>query len=206
MRTRSTLLRSFGRFRNGRSPALGIPMSPLCTEWDAAAKSMSLVPAVTYYTALAEERKNILRTAYEAEKPADPRKSGRSFAYLNLARILAPQRSIQMTLQAIQTDPANMALHNLLGLDYLENGNLPSAKVVWLSLMARGVKNSAVLTNLGVVALLEGNEPAAIAYFQEAAGMEAPRQALANLGFIALKYRNGFEAKKEFEKTLAIQK
>jgi Flp pilus assembly protein TadD len=36
--------------------------------------------------------------------------------------------------------------------------------------------------------------------------MDNPRESLTNLGFLALKYRNGFEAKKHFEKALAIEK
>jgi Flp pilus assembly protein TadD len=164
-----------------------------------------VIPTQVNYGAMAEERQSLLKNALDSARPADARK-GMSFAYLNLSRLVAPQRAVPAVLQAIQKDPQNQALHNLLGLSYLESGNLPAARVTFLSLVARGVKNAAVWNNLGIMANLDGNEVEAIEYFQQAAQMEAPREALVNLGFIALKYRNGFEAKKQFEKALELAK
>lgn len=160
------------------------------------------VPGMVTYRVLSDERKDILKGAAEGEKPADVRK-GTSFAFLHLMRLVAPQRALPLLMEAIQRDPTNPALHNLLGLTYLEMGNLPAAKVTWLSMVARGVKKAAVWNNLGVVAYLEGKETAAMDYFAEATEVEPSKEASTNLGFVSLKYRNGFEAKKHFEKAMA---
>ena len=160
------------------------------------------VPNPISYRLLNEERKEILKGAAEREKPADVRK-GTSFAFLHFLRLISPQRALPLLMEAIQRDPNNASLHNLLGLTYFELGNTTAAKVTWLSMIARGVKKAAVWNNLGVVAYLEGKESAALDYFWEASEAEASKEASANLGFIALKYRNGFEAKKHFEKALS---
>ncbi len=165
----------------------------------------SLSPALLFYKSLSDERNQNLKAAFESEKPEDSRK-GVSFAFLNLTRVVAPQRALMLIQQSITRDPGNQSLHNLLALTQLDLGNVPAAKVTWLAMMARGVKTAALWNNLGMVAYLEGSEHTAIDYFQESTLMEQPREGLINLGFIALKYRNGFEAKKHFEKALQIQK
>lgn len=162
------------------------------------------VPSSINYRVLADERKEILNNALNSERPADMKK-GTTFAFLNLVRVNSPQRALPSILEAIQKDPNNSALHNLLGLTYLELGNYPAAKVTWLAMISRGVKNAALWNNMGVLAAMEGRESQAQDYFQEALLMEDPKEALINLGFIALKYRNGFEAKKYFEKAIAIE-
>ena len=162
-------------------------------------ESRTLIPTAISYRVLSDERKKILKSALNAEKPDDVRKPG-SFAYLNLLRVNNPAQAVPQILRAIIRDPGDGALHNLLGLAYLESGNGPAAKVSWLSMIAQGSKSGAVWNNLGVIANLEGNESQAIEYFQEAVKAESQREALVNLGFISLKYRNGFEAKKLFEK------
>ncbi len=167
-------------------------------------EGVSVVPNSLNYRLLADERQTILKSAFNSERPSNP-KVDTSFAYLNLMRVLAPKKAIPMILEYLKKDPRNESLHNLLGLSFVEGGNLPAAKVTWLSMVARGAKNAAIWNNLGVVAFLEGNEAQAIEYFQEAVVMPAPREALSNLGFIALKYRNGFEAKKHFQKALEMQ-
>lgn len=161
-------------------------------------------PTSINYRVLADERKEILNSAMNAERPSDLKK-GATFAFLNLVRVNSPQRALPSILEAIQKDPTSAALHNLLGLTYLELGNYPAAKVTWLAMMARGVKSAALWNNMGVLASMEGREDQAQDYFQEALLMEEPKSALINLGFIALKYRNGFEAKKYFEKAMAIE-
>jgi Flp pilus assembly protein TadD len=110
-----------------------------------------------------------------------------------------------MILKAIETDPENPALHNLLALCYYESENWSAARVTWLSMIAREMKHAAVWTNLGVVALNEGEEAMAMALWREAANMPNAREANLNLGFTALKYRNGFEAKKRFETALGFE-
>jgi Flp pilus assembly protein TadD len=61
------------------------------------------------------------------------------------------------------------------------------------------MNDPAIWNNLGVVATLEGNEDAALNYFHKAIeGDNAGKEALTNLGFIALKYRNGAEAERLF--------
>jgi TolA-binding protein/Tfp pilus assembly protein PilF len=163
------------------------------------------VPEQVSYRVLSDERKQILNHDLSAEKPADL-KSAPSFAYLNDLRLVAPGRAVPEIMEAIQRDPQNNALHNLLALAYLELNNFPGAKVTWLSLVARGVKNSSVWNNLGVLANMQGKEAQSVDYYSEASLMESPKEALSNLGFIAIKYRNGFEAKKQFEKAIAIEK
>ena len=160
-------------------------------------------PMLLTYRALADERKEILKNSFDSEKPADVRK-GSSFSFLNLLRLVSAPRALPLVQEAIQKDPSNPALHNLLALTYWEMGNVAAAKVTWLSLVARGVKNPAIWNNLGVVAFSEGKESLAMDDFNEALQMDAPREALLNLGFVALKSRNGFEAKKHFEKALGL--
>jgi TolA-binding protein/Flp pilus assembly protein TadD len=163
-----------------------------------------LDPITINYAALSEERKKLLKQALENEKPADSRRP-KTFAYLNLMRLAKPQAAIPMVLKAIETDPENPALHNLLALCYFESENWSAARVTWLSMIAREMKHAAVWNNLGVVAMLEGNESMAMALWREAAGLPNAREAHLNLGFSALKYRNGFEAKKRFEAALALE-
>jgi TolA-binding protein/cytochrome c-type biogenesis protein CcmH/NrfG len=192
-------------FDTDRAPASVAPPD-LVSLYDAShstGDASGLTPLPFNYRTLAEERRNILKTAYDSEKPEDVRK-GTSFAFLNLAQVLGPQRSVPLLMTAIQKDPTNPALNNLLGLAYLGAGNYPAAEVTWLSLVARGVKSAAIWNNLGVLSILENNERQAMDYFQEAVSQDAPREALINLASIALKYRNGFQAKKYLEKALAI--
>jgi len=184
---------------------LPIDNSALYGETRGANDGPGVSPSLLNYHLLSEERKEILQSALNSEKSSDT-KRGNSFAYLNLLRMTSPQRTIPLILEAIQKDPQNNALHNLLALTYLEMNNIAAAKITWYSLVARGAKNAALWNNLGVLAQLEGREEQAIDYFNEASLMEEPKEALINLGFIALKYRNGFEAKKHFEKALALEK
>jgi Tfp pilus assembly protein PilF/TolA-binding protein len=163
------------------------------------------VPEMVTYRIIGEERKQILNHDLANDKPGDSRRLP-TFSYLNDLRLTAPNRAVPVIMDAIQHDPQNTSLHNLLALTYLELNNYPAAKVAWLALVARGVKNAALWNNLGVLANIQGKEGQAIDYFSEATLMESPKEALANLGFIALKYRNGFEAKKHFEKAIAIEK
>ncbi len=166
------------------------------------AESLPLVPNVVTYRNLADERLKVLKSQLESERPKDLKST--SFAYLNLLRIHQPDKAIPAIQESIQRDPQNLSLHNLLGLAYLEANNIVAAKVTWLSMLSRGVKSAAVLNNLGVVSYLQGKDSAAIDYFSEATLQENPKEALSNHGFICLKYRNGFEAKKHFEKALEI--
>lgn len=188
-----------------RSPA-STPQLPALMDANRSSEGSASAPVPMHYAALSDERNALLKKALESERPAST-KEGYSFSFLNLMRVTQPHRAQPLILQAIQRDPGNHALHNLLGLTFLEAGNLPAAKVVWLSLTARGVKKAAIYNNLGIVALQENREGQAIAYFEEAISVgENIKEALINLGFLALKYRNGFEAKKHFEKALSFDK
>jgi tetratricopeptide (TPR) repeat protein len=138
------------------------------------------IPGSTSYRALIEERKDILNNALSSEKPNDTKK-GVSFSYLNLLRLTNPGRAITMTLEAIQKDPQNNSLHNLLALAYLESGNMAAAKVTLYSLIARGVKNYSIWNNLGVISQMEGREPQAIDYFNEAMNFEDAKESVTNL-------------------------
>jgi cellulose synthase operon protein C len=160
-------------------------------------------PNAANYEALTTERRNVLKSNYDSEKPDDLRK-GASFSFLNLMRLVSASRAIPMIETAIQHDPENTALVNLLGLAYLESGKTQGANVAWLSLVARGQATAAVWNNLGVAAAREGNESQAITYFQESMKLPGAKESLINMGFLALKYRNGFEAKNFFKKALKL--
>ncbi|MCB0406266.1 MAG: tetratricopeptide repeat protein, partial [Bdellovibrionales bacterium] len=161
-------------------------------------------PKALTYSLLSSLREKALIEDRDGERPGT--KQAPSFSYLNLMRLTDPRRAVKLIQEAIEGDPNNEALHNLLGLAQMEKGNLAAAKITWLALTARGVKNPALWNNLGVALSMEGRERDAIEYFQQAILMDKPKEALANLGFIALKYYNGFEAKKYFERALDIGK
>lgn len=157
------------------------------------------------YQSIADERRTKLSKMAEDEKPASA-KQFPTFAYLNTLRIVDPKSAILLIINAIQKDPHEIALHNLLALAYMEIGNYPAAKVCWLALNARGVKDASILNNLGVLALKLGKESQAIDHFQKASLEDSPKEALSNLAFISLKYRNGFEAKGFFERAMSFGK
>jgi cellulose synthase operon protein C len=171
---------------------------------DHSSDKADLLPSPLHYRTLVQERQNTIKVALEREKPDDLRR-GASFAFLNLMRLGAPKRASGLILDAIQKDPKNYALHNLLALSHLESGDLAAARITWLALVAQGVQSAAVWNNLGVLANLEGREDKAISYFKEATKLPYSADAQANLGFIALKYRNGFEAKNFFKQALEDQ-
>jgi TolA-binding protein/Flp pilus assembly protein TadD len=166
-------------------------------------EAQSNIPSTVSYEILGNERRRALKSQYDSERPADPRR-GLSFSFLNAMRLTAASKSIPLIESAIQKDPQNSSLINLLGLAYLEAGKRQAANVCWLSLVARGQASASVWNNLGVAATREGNEPQAIAYFQEAVKQPGSKDAWVNLGFLALKYRNGFEAKNYFKKALSL--
>jgi cellulose synthase operon protein C len=160
-------------------------------------------PVATNYENLATDRKNLLRSHFESEKPSDSRRGG-TFAYLNILRIVAPNRAVPAIEMAIQKDPENAALVNLLGLAHYENGKLSAAQAAWMSLVARGQASAAVWNNLGVAAIGQGWEAQGISYFQEAIKSQPNKEAYVNLGNIALKYRNGFDARNYFKKAVDL--
>lgn len=164
-------------------------------------EKIEVLPHALHYRTLTGERQSTIKAALEREKPDDLKRGG-SFAFLNLMRVGAPKRATGMILDAIQKDPKNYALHNLLALANLEAGDLAAARIAWLALVAQGVQSAAVYNNLGVLANLEGREDRAIYYFKEATKLQHSTDAAINLGFIALKYRNGFEAKNFFKKAI----
>lgn len=157
------------------------------------------------YQSLSDDRKTKFTKIAADEKPTSA-KLLPTFNYLNALRIVDPRSAILLIGNAIRKDPHETALHNLLALAYMEIGNYPAAKVCWLALNARGIKDASILNNLGVLALTLGKESQAIGHFQEASLGDSPKEALSNLAFISLKYRNGFEAKKYFERAMVFDK
>ncbi len=157
-------------------------------------------PNLFTYKLLENQRKEILGKALELTRPGKQS----NYGYLHYLRLINPQKAQPLILQAIQSDPNNIALHNLLGLCYLDLGQYTAAKVTWLSLLARGIDSGEVKNNLGVLLLLTGKEKQALEFFKAAAEKDGAIEAWANLGFIALKYRNGFEAKQSFKKTVVL--
>lgn len=162
------------------------------------------MPVPLTYRVLAEEREQLLIKGLKAEAPKES--ASPTFQYLNLARQTAPEKAVTLIKEAISKDPTNQSLHNLLGLAYLDAGNIPAAKVVWLSMSANNVNASFIWNNLGVASVYEGHEETAMEYFQEATKQDPSKEAYTNLGFLALKYRNGFEAKQNFTKAIALEK
>ncbi len=158
------------------------------------------LPSLVNYSALEPQRKEVLSKGLQSNQ------SGKvpSYSYLHYMRLSNPQKALSLITQAIKKDPNNVALHNLLGLCFLDLGHFNSAKITWLSLLARGVNSTDIQNNLGVLAFLQGNEKQAISFFQAAAAKNESPQALTNLGYIALKYRSGFEAKKYFQKAISL--
>ncbi len=152
------------------------------------------------YALLDNSRKDILNRAMQENKTGKQT----TFGFLHYLRMVNPEKALPAVLQAIQSDTNNMALHNLLGLCYLDVGNYTSAKVTWLSMIARGLDSAEVQNNLGVLYLLQGKEKQAIDFFKEAAQKENALEAWTNLGFLSLKYRNGFEAKQFFQKATTL--
>jgi Flp pilus assembly protein TadD len=163
---------------------------------------MGPIPAPLSYRNLASQRADVLNQILKSERPSKGPEDS-SLAYLNALRLTSPQTALPLAQEMLRRDPHNASLHNLLGLIYLELDELSSAKVTWLSMIARKVKHSAIQNNLGVVASLEGKEADAIGYFNEALKLDnSTAEAATNLGFLALKHRNGGEAKKYFEQAL----
>jgi cellulose synthase operon protein C len=188
-------------FEAKRMPAseMAVDIPDLYNEHNA--DKTEVLPHALHYHTLTQERASTIKASIEREKPEDLRK-GASFAFLNLMRVASPKRASGLILDAIQKDPKNYALHNLLALSHLEAGDFAAARITWLALVAQGIQSAAVWNNLGVLANMEGREDKAIAYFREAAKLPFANDALINLGFTALKYRNGFEAKNYFKKAL----
>ena len=191
-------------FAPHRQLASQIPTeSPLVYDIARSTDGAIVAPAPTSFEPLVDERRTVLKSNYDSEKPDDLRK-GASFAFMNLMRLVSASRAIALIEQGIAKDPENPALMNLLGLAHFEAGKVEAASVCWMSMIARGVASAAVWNNLGVLAIREGSEDQAISYFQESAKLGTSKEAFINLGFLALKYRNGLEAKNYFKKALKI--
>jgi len=157
------------------------------------------------YKMLDPYRRRALKDLLNKARPSN-RKDITSFAYLNILRVLNPKSAISKITNAIELDPENIAMHNLLGLAHIEAGQLSEAKVIYLSLLARGHEHAIFYNNLGVIASRRGQEDQARSYFNQALSKGKSPEAYRNLGFIALKYHNGFEAKKYFTKALKLDR
>lgn len=158
-------------------------------------------PNLFNYSLLDSRRRDSLSKAVDENKPA----KGSNYAYLHYLRTVNPQRALNSIQQAIQLDAGNPALLNLLGLCYMDLGQYVSAKITWISMLARGEDSPEIQNNLGVLYMLQGKEKEALEFFREAAQKESAIAAWTNLGFISLKYRNGFEAKQFFQKATTFE-
>lgn len=166
-------------------------------------EAVSVLPETINYRLINKQRRSMLTSSLKDQKPDNGELP--SFGFLASLSLLAPDKAVEMIKATLQKDLQNNALHHLLGIAYFEQGNIPAAKVTWLSLMARGENNPAIWNNLGVVAYQEGNETQAIDYFERATKDNSVRAAFSNLGFLSVKYRNGFQAKRYFKKALDIE-
>jgi cellulose synthase operon protein C len=162
-----------------------------------------VIPVPLDYQMVQDDRQRQLEKAVKSQAP-DPKEMP-TFAYLNLLRLTAPNEAIMVIKDTLKKDPMNPALTNLLALSYLESRNLPAAEVTWLSMISRGIKRPEISNNLGVLAILKGDERLAVNYFAEANQTETVKESRENLGFLALKYHNGVEAKKQFDSALKVQ-
>lgn len=174
----------------------------------------AIVPAPMNYALLNSKRMNTLQAAMKNVTPAP--KSPPTFAYLNLARLLEPKKSLPLILSTLENYPQDTALHHLLALTYLEMGDLGAAKVTLLSLIARGEKRAGIFNTMGVISLRLNRPFQAIELFQSAINAaeqnpnadsfdkQGAQAAARNLGFMSLKYYGGFQAKKYFEKAIAL--
>lgn len=142
-----------------------------------------------------------------ASKSLNDNRSGKSlnYAQLHYLRMVNPEQALIAVRKAIELDPNNNALHNLLGLCFMDLGQYVPAKITWLSLIARGQGAPEIKNNLGVLYMLQGKEKQAVEFFRESAQSESSVSAWTNLGFLSLKYRNGFEAKQFFQKASTVE-
>ena len=124
-----------------------------------------------------------------------------SLAFFNSLRLVRPADAIYKLKQHLKTKSQDPSFHQLLALAYLDNGDLERAKITWLSLLARGIKEPGIYNNLAVVEALRGNTKSALNLFSEASE-KGSDEARINQGFIALTFGNGFLAKSLFEKNL----
>jgi|GEM_PF-1731115 len=153
------------------------------------------------YQIVRKEWKEKLSSYIDSRKPSNPKKPG-TLSYLNALRLAQPEQAQAQILQALQLAPNDAALTNLLALAYLDQSNLVAARVTWLAMLARGLKSGSVLNNLGVLSVQLGNEDLAISYFKRAMEHSDHTEAASNLGYLALKYRNGTEADRHFGQAL----
>jgi tetratricopeptide (TPR) repeat protein len=157
-------------------------------------------PTLFSYKLLDPARKMALNKALQETKP----QKQSNYGYLHYLRLTNPGRAVSSILESIQKDPNNIALHNLLGLCYMDLGQFTAARITWLSLLARSGESAEIQNNLGVLFSLMGKEKQSIEFFKAAAQKEGALEAWNNLGFVSLKYRNGFQAKQYFEKAAAF--
>lgn len=160
-------------------------------------KESSLVPTETDYRILSKDRSHSMSRELSSLTP--DKGQAPTLSYLNALRSSKPREAVRVIREQIQKNPTNIALHNLLGLAHLEMGEVAQAETVWKAVLFRGNKEPAVWNNLGVVYMVKGEEEKAIRYFKEATEREGAPEALVNLGFLALKYRNGGSARNYFE-------
>lgn len=153
-------------------------------------------PTLFSYRLLADDQAKSVGRTIASEKPGG--NGVASFAYLNSMRLANPRQAINVIQDALKRDPANLGLQNLLALTFLESDNIPAAKVMWMSMMTRTKNPSAIQNNLGVLAVLEGKEAKGAKLFAQSQQVDLNGVCATNLGFLALKYRNGSEALKYF--------
>jgi predicted negative regulator of RcsB-dependent stress response len=89
-------------------------------------------------------------------------------------------------------------------LTFMQIGVYKDAKTLWLDTIAKNPNAWMAHTNLGVIQIQEGNEPAAIASFQKALEIKPDyAEALANMGAVAMLHERYDEAREWFAKALA---
>ena len=110
-------------------------------------------------------------------------------------------------LRALAIAPQSKALYSLLGLIHLKTHNAPAARLIFQTLIGQNPHNSitpSAYNNLGLVYNEQGKEAQAIRCFQQAAQLGSA-EAAANLGYLALKYRNGALAKQYLDQAKQLK-
>ncbi|NDC24985.1 MAG: hypothetical protein EB078_08190, partial [Proteobacteria bacterium] len=154
---------------------------------DRGVASIDYGPKLLSFQLLSNEREEALKLN-ESEYSAEEEKV--RIAELNQLRIKNPQQAYRTIRGLLKKESKNPALHNLLALAAMEQGQYDMAKTIWLSLIARGVSSPAIQNNLGVLESIRGHVPAALSYFTEARKSELAEASI-NLGLIALRFHQG---------------
>lgn len=125
-------------------------------------------------------------------------------SYLHALRIVKPGAALREAVVQLQKLPGSISLFAVLADAQLELDHPYEASAILrigLRLAATDDERGALYNQLGVAAILTGNDDEAIAYFTKSNAAAAA----ANLGWIALRYRDASEAQKQFDTATGME-